>query len=85
MSIEIYSKAKSEIKEKRILSVREWNNEARAKRQYILVYTLGNGSMADTERQHGYVVQKRHNQGGERSHFFLSREKAIADYQSNTF
>lgn len=73
------------IKEKRIVPVKAWNNEARAKKAYILVYTLGNGSMIDTPRQRGYVVQKRHVEGGERSKFYLSHDKAIADYQSDNF
>ena len=75
----------TDIKEKRILSVKEWNNEARAKKQYILIYTLGNGSMVDVARQRGYVVQKRHIEGGEKSHFWLNKEKALQDYQSNIF
>ena len=73
------------IKEKRMLSVKAWNDEARAKKAYILIYTLGNGSMIDTPRQRGYVVQKRHIEGGERSKFYLNRELAQADYQSNIF
>ena len=68
-----------------MLPVREWNREKLANKQYILVYTLGNGSMIDTPRQRGYVVQKRHKLGGERSKFHLSREKALSDYHSNLF
>ena len=73
------------IKEKRMLPVKDWNIEQLSKKQYILVYTLGNGSMIDEPRKYGYVVQKRHVEGGEKSHFYLNKDKAMADYQSNTF
>ncbi len=72
--------------EKSILTpVKHWNAEKRAKGQYILIYTLGNGSMVDTPRQRGYVVQKYSNQGGERSRFHLYYKNALADYESPNF
>lgn len=65
--------------------VKTWNEIHRRKNQFILIYTLGNGSMVDTPRQKGYVVEKHHSQGGKRSKFHSNIEKAMADYYSNNF
>lgn len=56
-----------------IFTVKEWNS---IKRGTILAYTLGNGSIIDTPRQRGYVVQKHHTQGGEMSQYFSNYQKA---------
>lgn len=74
-----------EIKDKRILPVSAWNQEYKRKGNYVMVYTLGNGSMLDTERKRGYVVQKHHVQGGERSRFHRNYELALSDYNSDNF
>lgn len=75
----------NEIKSVSIERVKHWNARMRAEGKYMLVYTLGNGSMADEPRKRGFVVQKYHREGGERSKFHLSREKAEADYKSDKF
>ena len=68
-----------------ITPVKDWNRYYSNKGQYMLVYTLGNGSMVDEPRKRGYVVQKRHEEGGERSRFHLNLDKAVADHNSNSF
>lgn len=72
---------KQQIKERKIYKVKEWNIKHKGT---ILAYTLGNGSMIDTPRSRGYVVQKRHIEGGESSKFHANYEKALSDfYQDN--
>lgn len=39
-----------------ITQVKEWNRKMRAEGKYILMFTLGNGSMLDEPRKNGYVV-----------------------------
>lgn len=73
------------ITEKGIYQVKDWNAKKRADKQYMQIYTLDNGSMIDEPRKNGYVVQKRHSEGGERSKFHASHEKAKEDYWSNKF
>lgn len=73
------------IKEKLFMTVKDWNAKQRNDKRYILVYTLGNGSMVDEPRQYGYVVQKRHEEGGERSKFHKNRAEALKDYNSDIF
>jgi len=68
-----------------IYTVKNWNAIQRNNKQYILVYTLGNGSMVDIPRQRGYVVEKHHIQGGKRSRFHSNKERALEDYYSNIF
>lgn len=65
--------------------VKDWNREKRAQHQYTLMYTLGSGAMHEEPRQRGWVVQKWHKEGGERSSFHLSPKEAREDYQSDKF
>jgi len=61
----------------KIYTIREWNSTHTGS---IMAYTLGNGSMYDEPRQRGYVVQKRHTEGGERSKYHSNKAKALQDY-----
>jgi hypothetical protein len=61
----------------KIYKVKDWNASKRHNGQYMLVYTLGNGSMVDEPRKRGYVVQKWHNQGGEGSRYFRNHKLAM--------
>lgn len=56
---------------KTITQVKEFNREMRAQGKYILMFTLGNGSMADEPRQRGYVVSE-----GQRHRYFPNIEMA---------
>lgn len=68
-----------------LYTVKNWNTIQNRNSKYILVYTLGNGSMYEPERQKGYVVEKHHEQGGERSKFHKNIKLALQDYYSETF
>jgi hypothetical protein len=52
------------ITQSKIYTVREWNNTKRSEGKYIMMFTLGDGSMVDEPRKRGYVVEKRHRLGG---------------------
>lgn len=65
-----------------LFPVREWNSLHRGT---ILVYTLGHGSMIDRPRLRGWVVQKFHVEGGERSKFHMDFAEALTDYRSDNF
>jgi hypothetical protein len=71
------------MKKDTIYKVKEWNVQKRSLGAYILVYTLGKGSMHDKPRQKGYVVQKFHKKGGERSRFCSNYQKALTELDSN--
>lgn len=73
------------IAERKITPVKAWNSRMRAEKNYIMVFTLGVGSMVDEPRQVGYVVSKTHREGGERHKFHLSHDKALADFNSDIF
>lgn len=66
---------------RKIYKVKDWNREKTG----ILVYTLGNGSMVDEPRKKGYVVQKYHKEGGERSHYWKNYTLALSDFYSDKF
>ena len=60
-----------------LYTIKHWN---RLYKGTILAYTLGNGSMIDEPRKNGYVVQKRHKEGGEKSKYHSNYEKALSDF-----
>lgn len=68
------------IKQRKIYKVSEWNRTKSSEGRYMLIYTLGNGSMSDEPRKRGYVVQKYHKESGERSKFFKNYELALSDF-----
>lgn len=63
--------------ERSIKPVEQFNNEMRAKGNYTMVMSLGNGSMCDEPRKRGYVVSKKHRLGGSGSYFIMNYEKAL--------
>lgn len=76
---------KKYIKVAQIQTVQNWNRDMRLQARYMEVYTLGNGSMVDEPRKRGFVVNKEHIEGGKKSRFFLSQEKALEYYYSDNF
>ena len=69
--------------ERSIKPVWQFNKEMLDKQQYIMVMTLGNGSMVDMPRKRGYVVSKEHKEGGKSSRFFLNHDKAFDWYSAD--
>ena len=69
----------------KLYKVTDWNREKTNQKKYTLVYTLGNGSMLDEPRKRGYVVEKRLENGAERSKYHSNIEKAKADLYSDKF
>jgi hypothetical protein len=69
------------ITQRKIHKVKDWNQSHTG----IMKYTLGNGSMLDEPRKKGYVVQKRHVEGGEKSQYFPNYEKALAYFYKDNF
>ena len=59
-----------------------WNAIQQRDGKHMLIYTLGNGSMIDEPRRRGYVVQKYHVNGGEKSKFYLKYADAIKDFET---
>jgi len=70
------------ITERKIYKVSDWNRERRGT---ILAYTLGNGSMLDEPRKNGYVVQKIHLEGGNKSRFFKNYALALSYFYKPEF
>jgi hypothetical protein len=68
-----------------LFTVKNWNGFQKRNDKPILVYTLSNGSMIDTPRQKGYVVEKHHVQGAKRSKFHKNITLALQDYYSEVF
>ena len=71
---------------RKIYKVKDWNSSKTHEGKYILVYTLGNGSMVDTPRKRGYVVQKWiKDTKAERSRYHKNYASALADFYQDNF
>lgn len=70
------------ITERKLFHVKQWNSLKKAEGEYMQVYTLGNGSMADEPRKKGFVVYKKHKEGGSGSKWFPNYLQAEEYYHS---
>jgi hypothetical protein len=73
----------SNIIKRQIHKVKDWNREKLAEQKYIMVFTLGNGSMLDEPRKKGYVVYKKHKLGGTSAKYMSNYEKALANFHKD--
>lgn len=68
---------------KTLTQVQEWNRKKRNDGQYIMMFTLGNGSMADKPRQRGWVIYTKNEQGATSARFYQNKDEALLAYNQD--